>query len=204
MFEIRVVHDLDEVAPVTCREDRERCILIGEIEDEQCTLGASSVSTRRPADQYPSLLAWARRPPYELEPACALPRGAACWAIVAAEAAFRWTSSRSLVNPPGLLRSHESQRQRTTLTRNIIALNEHGAVLHYTNLDRDRPDSVSIFPDRRRRAGPRLCIRHHANLRRRQSTVHRLCSNAWKHCKQDIVGSVRTGVDYRDVHLQHA
>ncbi len=48
---------------------------------------------------------------------------------------------------------------------NIVALNEHGAVLHYTELQRQAPDAAAQLPDRRRRLRARLRQRHHPHLR---------------------------------------
>ena len=46
----------------------------------------------------------------------------------------------------------------------IVALNEHGAVLHYMEFTRTPPEPAALAADRRRRQRQRLRQRHHPHL----------------------------------------
>ena len=83
---------------------------------------------------------------------------------------------------------------------NIVGLNEHGAVLHYTDFDRQPPtESRSFLID----AGASVhgyasdITRTYSNGDERfQALIDRMES-----MQQEIVSQVRVGVDYRDLHI---
>ena len=73
---------------------------------------------------------------------------------------------------------------------NIVALNEHGAVLHYTDFDRMPPQPRAQLPDRRRRQPRRLCLRHHPHLLGRS---RRRVPGADRCGRRRAAGDVRAG-----------
>ena len=83
---------------------------------------------------------------------------------------------------------------------NIIALNEHGAVLHYTDLDRTAPADMRSF-----------LIDAGAQVHGYASDITRTYANGdqrfadliarMEQLELDIVNKVEAGVDYRDLHV---
>jgi Xaa-Pro dipeptidase len=138
-FDIRVVHDLDSVAQ-HLPADRGDCVLIGEIDDPAHAFGIERLN---PAAVLDSLhFARSVKTAYELSCLRAASRRAANGHRAAA-AAFR--------DGAGELDIHRAFCRAVGHTDNelpypnIVALNEHGAVLHYTNLDRDPPPEIRSF-----------------------------------------------------------
>jgi len=145
-FDIRIVHSLDEVAEHLPR-DREKCIVIGEINDDAQAFGIERVNPTSATN----ILHYARgmKTQYELAiMRLASFRGATGHA--AAEAAFRDGMSEFEI--------HRAYCQAVSHTDpelpygNIIGLNNHGAVLHYTDLDRQAPAEsragrIALFSD---------------------------------------------------------
>ena len=193
-FDIRVVHTVDEVA-AHLPADREKCIVIGEIDDDALTFGIERVNPTTAVN----ILHYARgmKTQYELATMrLASQRGAR--GHIAAEAAFR--------NGQSEFEIHRAYCQAVSHTEpelpygNIIALNKHGAVLHYTDLDRQPPDeSRSFLID----AGAQVhgyasdITRTYANDDERfQALIDRM-----ETMQLDIVSQVRAGIDYRDLHI---
>ena len=193
-FDIRVVHSVDDVA-AHLPADREKCIVIGEIDDDALTFGIERVNPTTAVN----ILHYARgaKTQYELATMrLASQRGAS--GHVAAEAAFR--------NGQPEFEIHRAYCKAVSHTDqelpygNIVALNEHGAVLHYTDLDRQPPaESRSFLID----AGAQVhgyasdITRTFSNGDERfQALIDRMES-----MQQDIVNQVRVGVDYRDLHI---
>ncbi len=193
-FDIRIAHAFDELAR-HLPEKRDNCILIGEARDESETFGIERVNPTSAIN----LLHFARgtKTGYELE--ClrlATRRGVA--GHRAAEAAFREGLAEFDI--------HQAYCKAVALTdnelpySNIIALNEHAAVLHYTDLDREAPDDTRSF-----------LIDAGAAVHGYASDITRTYSldagafadliDAMDALQQDIVGQVRAGVDYRELHL---
>jgi len=125
-FDIRIVHTLDEVAK-HLPADREKCIVIGEMSDPSLTFGIERVNPTTAIN----ILHYARgmKTQYEL----ANMRLASCRGAtghVAAEAAFRDGLSEFEIH-----RAYCKAVSHTDAELpygNIVGLNEHGAVLHYT------------------------------------------------------------------------
>jgi len=138
-FEIRIVSSTDDVAQ-HLPKDREKCILIGEIDDDALAFGIDHVNPTSAMN----ILHYARavKTDYELE--ClrlASRRGVA--GHVAAEAAFRQGLSEFDIH-----RAYCKAVSHTDAELpygNIVALNNHSSVLHYTDLDRDPPEAARSF-----------------------------------------------------------
>ena len=193
-FDIRVVHSVDDVAG-HLPADREKCIVIGEIADDALTFGIERVNPTAAVN----ILHYARgaKTQYELAIMRLASHRGAC-GHTAAEAAFR----------SGLpeFEIHRAYCKAVSHTEpelpygNIVALNEHGAVLHYTDLDRQPPTaSRSFLID----AGAQVhgyasdITRTYSNGDERfQALIERM-----ETMQLDIVSQVRAGVDYRDLHV---
>ena len=193
-FDIRVVHTIEEIAqhlPV----DREKCVVIGEIDDDELTFGIERVNPTTAVN----ILHYARgvKSQYELAVMrLASQRGVTGHA--AAEAAFR--------NGAPEFEIHRAYCKAVSHTDpelpygNIIALNNHSAVLHYTAFDREPPaESRSFLID----AGAQVhgyasdITRTYSNGDERfQALIERM-----EVMEQEIVDEVSAGVDYRDLHV---
>ena len=193
-FDVRVVHSVDDVAG-HLPADREKCIVIGEIDDDALTFGIERVNPTTAVN----ILHYARggKTQYELAiMRLASKRGASGHA--AAEAAFR--------NGQSEFEIHRAYCKAVSHTDpelpygNIVALNEHGAVLHYTDFDRQPPAELRSF-----------LIDAGAQVHGYASDITRTYSNGderfqalierMETMQLDIVSQVRAGVDYRDLHI---
>jgi len=193
-FDIRVVHSIDDIAK-HLPEDREKCIVIGEIIDDALTFGIERVNPKTAMNA----LHYVRgvKTPYELAVMrLASLRGAT--GHVAAEAAFR--------NGLSEFEIHRAYCQAVSLTDpelpygNIIGLNNHGAILHYTDLDRQAPEQLHSFLID---AGAQvhgyasdITRTHSFEDQRFQDLIDRMDT-----MEQEIVSQVQVGVDYRDLHV---
>ena len=138
-FDVRIVSSTEDVTQ-HLPGDREKCILIGEIDDDALAFGIDRVNPTSAMN----ILHYARaiKTDYELE--ClrlASRRGVA--GHIAAEAAFREGLSEFDIH-----RAYCKAVSHTDAELpygNIVALNSHGSVLHYTNLDRDPPEASKSF-----------------------------------------------------------
>ncbi len=193
-FDIRVVHSIEDVA-AHLPEDREKCIAIGEFDDDALVFGIERVNPTTAVN----ILHFARGVKTEYELAVmrlAAERGTA--GHVAAEAAFRAGKSEFDI--------HRAYCEAVSHTDpelpygNIIALNDHGAVLHYTDLDRAVPETVRSF-----------LIDAGAQVHGYASDITRTYSNGDQRFQDlvdrmdamelEIVSRVHAGVDYRDLHV---
>jgi len=194
-FDIRVVHDVAEVAaqlPV----DREKCILIGEIHDGAHAFGIDRINPTSALN----ILHYARgiKTDYEIE--CmrlASRRGASGHA--AAAAAFRDGCSEFDI--------HRAFCKAVSLAdnelpyTNIVALNEHGAVLHYTDLDREPPATMRSFLID---AGAQV-HGYAADITRTYAFADARFEELLQRmdaAQLDIVSRVRAGVDYSELHVE--
>jgi len=193
-FDIRIVHTVDEVAALL-PADREKCIAIGEFDDEALAFSIERVNPTTALN----ILHYARGAKTQYELAImrlASSRGVAGHA--AAAAAFRDGQSEFDI--------HRTYCKAVSHTDpelpygNIIGLNEHGAVLHYTDLDRQPPaESRSFLID----AGAQvhgyasdITRTYSKSDERFQALIDRMDA-----MQQDIVSRVRVGIDYRDLHI---
>lgn len=193
-FDIRIVHTLEEVG-ANLPTDREKCILVGEIEDDALTFGIERVNPTTAIN----ILHYARgvKTQYELA-AMRLASQRGVQGHLAAETAFREGKSEFDI--------HRAYCKAVSLTEpelpygNIVGLNEHGAVLHYTDFDRQAPaESRSFLID----AGAQVhgyasdITRTYSNGDTRfQALIDRM-----ETMQRDIISQVQAGVDYRDLHL---
>jgi len=194
-FDIRVVQSLADVAE-HLPENLDKCILIGEIDDERHAFGIERINPTSAIN----ILHYARGVKTDYEVACmrlAASRGAG--GHVAAEAAFREGLSEFEI--------HRAYCRTVSHTDNelpygnIIALNAHGAVLHYTDLDRDPPEETRSF-----------LIDAGAQVHGYASDITRTYSfndvrfaelvERMDTVQLEIVARIRAGVDYSDLHVE--
>ncbi|MGB5630269.1 MAG: M24 family metallopeptidase, partial [Woeseiaceae bacterium] len=138
-FDVRVVHAIEDIAAHLPAE-REKCIAIGEFDDAALAFGIERVNPNTAVN----ILHFARgaKTAYELAVMrLAAERGAA--GHVAAEAAFR--AGKSEFDIHRAYCKAVSHTDSELPYSNIIALNEHSAVLHYTDLDRAAPATIRSF-----------------------------------------------------------
>lgn len=193
-FDIRVVHTLDDVA-ANLPESKEKCILIGEIDDEAYSFGIERINPSSAVN----ILHFARgtKTPYEIE--CM--RGASRRGVAghrAAEAMFRDGASEFDIHL-AYCRA-VGQNEISLPYGNIIALNENGAVLHYQHQSPTPPDEIRSF-----------LIDAGATLHGYASDISRTYSFASKEfadivdrvdtMQQEIVSEVKAGVDYTAIHV---
>jgi len=195
-FDVRIVHTIDEVAqhlPV----DRSRCVLVGEINDEALAFGIDRINPSKTLNT----LHYSRGIKTEYEIACmrlAAQRGVS--GHLAAEAAFRDGQSEFEI--------HRAYCQAVSHTDpelpygNIVALNSHGSVLHYTDLDREPPTTpLSFLID----AGARVhgyasdITRTYAHSDKRfEELIARVDA-----MQLDIVSKIKAGINYSDLHIEN-
>jgi Xaa-Pro dipeptidase len=194
-FDIRIVHSTDEIA-AHLPEDREKCVLIGELDDPA---SAFDIERINPSSAL-NILHFARGVKTEYEIACmriASRRGAR--GHIAAESAFR--------NGLSEFEIHRAYCQAVSHTDdelpygNIIALNAHGAVLHYTNLDREAPPQTHSF-----------LIDAGAQVHGYASDITRTYSHSDTRFAEliermdtvqlEIVAMLKAGVDYSELHVE--
>jgi Xaa-Pro dipeptidase len=193
-FDIVIVHDLDDVDELL-PEHREKCILIGEIENEANAFGIERINPTSAIN----ILHYARGVKTGYELACmrlAARRGAR--GHVAAAAAFHDGHSEFDI--------HRAYCEAVSLTdnelpyENIIALNEHGSVLHYTVLERTPPFvRHSFLID----AGAQvhgyasdITRTYEASDSRFAGLIARMDA-----MQLELCGRVMAGIDYRELHL---
>ena len=193
-FDIRVVHSVDDVAR-HLPENRDKCILVGEVDDNAHAFGIERIN---PASAI-NILDYARgvKTGYELEcMRAASHRGA--FGHRAAEEAFRAGKSEYEI--------HFTYCQAVEHTENelpygnIIALNEHGAIMHYQHQARQPPAEVRSF-----------LIDAGARVNGYASDITRTYSYKDSEFQEfvdrmdalqlELVGEVKAGVDFKDLHL---
>ncbi|MDH3747015.1 MAG: Xaa-Pro dipeptidase [Gammaproteobacteria bacterium] len=194
-FDVRVVHAADDVIEHLPAE-RDKCIFIGELDDPA---HAFDIERINPSSTMNILhFARGRKTAYEL--ACmrlASRRGVA--GHRAAETAFR--------NGQSEFEIHQAYCKAVSLADNelpygnIIALNEHGAILHYTDLDRDAPsEQRSFLID----AGAQV-HGYASDITRTYALADAQFMNLIERMdalQRDIVSRVRVGIDFRELHIE--
>lgn len=193
-FDVRIVNAVEEIAP-HLPEQREKCIVIGEIDDDAMAFGIERVNPNTAIN----ILHYARgiKTDYELAiMRLASRRGAS--GHRAAEVAFREGRSEFDIH-----RSYcraVSHMDEELPYGNIVALNAHGAVLHYTDLDRAAPGVTHSF-----------LIDAGAQVHGYASDITRTYSfgdtrfqdliDRMDLLQREIVSKVEAGVDYRELHI---
>ena len=194
-FDVRVVHTLVDVAQ-HLPADREKCVLIGEVEDDAHAFGIERINPTAAVN----ILHYARGQKTEYEIACmrlASQRGAS--GHRAAEMAFRDGLSE--------LEIHRAYCKAVSHTEdelpygNIVALNDHGAVLHYTRFDRKPPAAIHSF-----------LIDAGAQVNGYASDITRTYSyedarfdeliQRMDATQLDIIAKIQAGIDYADLHVE--
>ena len=194
-FDVRIVHTLDDVAD-HLPEDSEKCILIGEIEDAAHAFGIERVNPTSAIN----ILHFARGIKTDYEVACMrlASRRGAC-GHVAAELAFR--DGRSEFEIHQAYCEAVSHTDHELPYGNIVALNSHGAVLHYTHFDRKPPDQIHSFLID---AGAQV-LGYASDITRTYSSVDTRFAELVERmdaAQLDIVNKVKAGLDYRELHVE--
>jgi Xaa-Pro dipeptidase len=194
LFDIRIVHAIEDVA-AHLPDRREQCIVIGEFDEQALAHGIDRINPSSAVN----ILHFARgnKTDYELAiMRLASQRGAA--GHRAAETAFREGCSEFEI--------HRAYCKAVSHTEpelpygNIVALNTHGAVLHYTDLDRAAPEVINSFLID---AGAQvhgyasdITRTYSYRDRRFQDLIDRMDT-----MQREIVAQVEVGVDYRELHI---
>ncbi len=194
-FDVRVVHDTDALAE-HLPKDRDKCILIGEVDDPAHAFGIERINPTVAIN----ILHYARGVKTDYEVACmrfASLRGARGHA--AAEAAFRAGQSEFDIHRAYC--KAVSHTDNELPYANIVALNAHGAVLHYTEFDREPPTPMRSF-----------LIDAGAQVHGYASDITRTYAyddarfaelvQRMDVAQLDIVGRIRAGVDYSELHVE--
>ena len=193
-FDVRVVHSTDDVAQ-HLPEDRDKCIFIGELDNAGDAFGIERVNPTVAIN----ILHFARGAKTAYELACMrLAADRAAPGHVAAEQAFRDGLSEFDIHRAYCKAVDHADSELPYA--NIIALNQNSAVLHYTNLGRELPsERLSFLID----AGATVhgyasdFTRTYAGGDSRfQDLIDRMDA-----MQLEIVGRVRAGVDYRELHI---
>ncbi len=193
-FDIRIVHSIEDAAS-HLPDDRDKCILIGEIDDPADAFGIERVNPTTALN----ILHYARGNKTEYELACIrLASARAVRGHVAAEAAFRAGASEFDIHRAYCKAVDHADNELPY--GNIVALNENAAILHYTSMVRDKPaESRSFLID----AG--------AEVNAYASDITRTYSGTDPHfadlvarmdaLQQAVVSRVQAGLDYRELHI---
>ena len=193
-FDIRIVHSVDEVAK-HLPDDRDKCILIGEVDDNAHAFGIERINPGSAIN----ILHYARGVKTGYELACM--RAASHRGVkghLAAEEAFRAGMSEYEI--------HFAYCQAVEHTENelpygnIIALNEHGAIMHYQHQARQAPAEIRSF-----------LIDAGARVNGYASDITRTYSYSDSEFQEfvdrmdalqlELVSEVKAGLDFKDLHL---
>jgi len=193
-FDIRVVHQIEDI-PAQLPEHLDKCILIGDITDPAQTFGIDRVNPTVAMN----ILHYARAAKTAYEIACMrLASRRAARGHLAAEAAFRAGASEFGINQAYTAAVEHTDNELPYA--NIIAINRHAAVLHYTNLDRSAPGTTrSLLID----AGAQVHS-YAADITRTYAfddTEFGALIDRMDTMQREIVARVRTGVSFTDLHL---
>lgn len=193
-FDIRIVHSIDEVAR-HLPDDRDKCILIGDVHDPIHAFGIDRVNPGTALN----MLHYARgvKTPYELE--CM--RAASRRAVLghrAAEKAFRAGRSEYEIHLDYCRATGHTESELPY--GNIVALNEHGAVLHYQHQSRSRRGPHRSFLID---AGARV-NGYASDITRtyaREDDEFAALVRRFDALQLELVGEVRAGIDFVELHM---
>ena len=193
-FDIRVVHDIDEIA-AHLPADRDQCIFIGELHNDAHGMGVERVNPTTALN----ILHYGRgvKTEYEIECMRQASRRATT-GHVAAERAFREGKSEFDIH---LAYCRAVDHNENELPYgNIVALNQNGAVLHYQHQQRSAPDNIRSF-----------LIDAGAQVHRYASDITRTYSfedgefadltAGFETLQLELVSEVKAGIDYVDLHV---
>ena len=193
-FDIRVVHDIDEIA-ANLPADRDQCIFIGELHNDAHGMGVERVNPTTALN----ILHYGRgvKTEYEIECMRQASRRATTGHI-AAERAFREGKSEFDIH---LAYCRAVDHNEIELPYgNIVALNQNGAVLHYQHQQRSAPENIRSF-----------LIDAGAQVHRYASDITRTYSfddgefadltAGFETLQLELVSEVQAGIDYVDLHV---
>ena len=193
-FDIRVVHDINEVA-AHLPTDRDQCIFIGELHNDAHGMGVERVNPTTALN----ILHYGRgvKTEYEIECMRQASRRATT-GHVAAERAFREGKSEFDIH---LAYCRAVDHNENELPYgNIVALNQNGAVLHYQHQQRSAPENIRSF-----------LIDAGAQVHRYASDITRTYSfddgefadltAGFETLQLELVSEVKAGIDYVDLHV---
>ena len=193
-FDIRVVHTVDDIAR-HLPQTRDKCILIGDIGDDA---HAFNIERINPASAI-NILHYARSEKTGYELACM--RAASRRAVKghrAAEEVFRAGKSEYEIHLAYCRAVKHTENELPYA--NIIALNEHGAIMHYQHQAREAPTKTRSF-----------LIDAGANVHGYASDITRSYSfedgefqefiDRLDALQLELVSEVKAGVDFTDLHL---
>lgn len=193
-FDIRIVHTVADAA-AQLPEDKDKCILIGEVQDETQSFGIERSNPKSALN----ILHRARGIKTEYEVACmraASRRGAR--GHVAAEAAFRARATEFDIHLAYCRATQHTERDLPY--GSIVALNEHAAVLHYQHQSAQRPDEqLSFLIDAGARVNGYACdiTRTHSFDNAEFAALIR----RFDALQLGLVSEVRAGVNFAELHL---
>jgi len=193
-FDIRVVHAVEEIGK-HLPTDKEKCILIGEADDAAHAFDIERINPTTAIN----ILHYARGVKTEYEVACMrLASQRAVRGHRAAETAFRDGQPEFEIHRAYCLAVRHTDNELPY--ENIVALNDHGAVLHYNNLDRRSPAvRRSFLID----AGARV-HGYAADITRTyayEDTRFAELIGRMDKMQQHIVRLVKAGINYSGLHL---
>lgn len=193
-FDIRVVHSRDDIA-AHLPDDRDKCILIGEINDEASAFGIERINPGTAVNMLH--FERAAKTAYELECMRAASRRGVSGHL-AAEAAFREGKSEFGIHLDYCDATGHAEYELPY--GNIIALNEHAAVLHYQHQAKSAPGQTRSF-----------LIDAGARFNGYASDITRTYAleddefatliGRFDDLQQELVDEVRTGVEFADMHM---
>jgi Xaa-Pro dipeptidase len=193
-FDIRIVHEMSEIA-AHLPPDRNKCIFIGELLDDAHAMGIERCNPNSAMN----ILNFARgvKTGYEIE--CmrqASRRGAA--GHIAAEQAFRDEMAEFDIHMAYCNAVKHTDNELPY--GNIIALNEHGSVLHYQHLQREAPAQFRSFLID---AGAAV-NRYASDITRTHAFKRGMFADMiadFEELQLELVSEVRSGVDYAELQL---
>lgn len=194
-FDVRVVHELDDI-PQHLPQDAEKCILLGEIDEATQAFGIERIN---PTSAMNTLhYARAKKTAYEVDCLRAASRRGA-HGHRAAEQAFRDGKSEYDIHLDYCRAVDHTEKELPY--GNIIALNEHAAILHYQHLSRDLPAKRRSF-----------LIDAGAAVNSYASDITRTYSyedqefaeliDRMDEMQRGLVARVRAGVDFAELHIE--
>jgi Xaa-Pro dipeptidase len=193
-FDVRVIHSIDEVA-AHLPKDRNKCILIGELDDSTHAFGIERVNPASAID----IVHYARgvKTAYELAVMRLVSERAVAGHAAAATAFQEGLCEFEIHRAYCAGVSHTDPELPYA---NIVSLNEHGSVLHYTDLNRQPPSEIRSF-----------LIDAGATVHGYAADITRTYSfedprfqaliDSMETMQLEIVAEVRAGVDYRELHI---
>jgi Xaa-Pro dipeptidase len=194
-FDIRIVHTLEDVAK-HLPEARDKCILIGELDEESQAFGIERVNPGTALN----MLHFERsvKTGYELECMRAASRRSV-EGHLAAEKAFRAGKSEFDIHLNYCRAVGHAENDLPY--GNIIALNKNGAVLHYQHQSHQKPDEIRSFLID---AGARVngYVSDITRTYAKEDDEFADLVERFDQLQLELVAEVKAGLDFADLHIQ--